>query len=222
MIPKIIHQIWVGPYRIPKRELESVRTLKEKLPDWEHHLWTDDARVIMSSNMQEAYDYYGTLGDYVAQANILRLFVVKEFGGVYMDIDFDVLAGFEGIDFSQSDSFFCWHDTDISVCTFPNGVFGGAKGSKIIAHLCKHVHLYLPNGKIHHHTPWYFGKEIREYFGLPEGAPHLGDDGILKCFEQANVCTIPWKVFRTKHFRHNDLYSHSPENKKKFAAGDYE
>ena len=42
MIPKIIHQIWVGEYRIPKREKNLIEEVKQKHPDFEHILWTND------------------------------------------------------------------------------------------------------------------------------------------------------------------------------------
>ena len=39
MIPKIIHQIWLGPLPPPQRWLDSWR---DHHPDWDYHLWTNE------------------------------------------------------------------------------------------------------------------------------------------------------------------------------------
>lgn len=38
---KIIHQIWIGPYKIPKLEEYFSKIMKEKKPDFEYMLWTN-------------------------------------------------------------------------------------------------------------------------------------------------------------------------------------
>ena len=40
-IPKLIHQIWVGPNPIPPKSVEYMKRIKELHPDFEHRLWTD-------------------------------------------------------------------------------------------------------------------------------------------------------------------------------------
>jgi mannosyltransferase OCH1-like enzyme len=40
MIPKIIHQIWVGDQS--KRPDKLIQTWIDKNPSWQHKLWTDD------------------------------------------------------------------------------------------------------------------------------------------------------------------------------------
>ena len=38
-IPKIIHQMWIGPHEMPK---DMIQTWIDKNPDWEHILWTEE------------------------------------------------------------------------------------------------------------------------------------------------------------------------------------
>ena len=38
-IPKIIHQIWIGPKPIPDQYKEFSQKMIEMHPDWEYHLW---------------------------------------------------------------------------------------------------------------------------------------------------------------------------------------
>jgi len=42
MIPKTIHQIWVGDFKIPLREQSLIEKLKESHPDYDHIFWTDE------------------------------------------------------------------------------------------------------------------------------------------------------------------------------------
>lgn len=87
-IPKIIHQIWVGPNTPPahfKAWQESILALH---PDWEYKLWTDKDVAELTMINQRHYDAETNYG---AKADILRLELLDQFGGVYIDIDFQFL-----------------------------------------------------------------------------------------------------------------------------------
>src|SRR5205807_3001839 len=43
MVPRIIHQIWVGPDPLPGELRGYVDSWKRQHPDWEHRLWTEDS-----------------------------------------------------------------------------------------------------------------------------------------------------------------------------------
>jgi len=225
MIPKIIHMVWVGPYRIPKRELETRQQIIDAMPDWEHRLWTDVevADLVMPEHIRKAYDFWGTRRDFVAQCDILRLFLVKEFGGFYFDIDFQIREGMGDLNFDDCDAFLTWHHTDEFVETFPNGVFGSAKDGKLFSYLCDHIRF------MEFHTPHHLGADMLQYMGLPKTiygepgiVPHLGDDGILKMFDRERIKYEKWEDFHNNRFYHNALYSWDGKNKAKFDADDYE
>lgn len=78
-IPRIIHQIWMGPLEPP---LEAMKSWQELHPDWEYRLWNEDN--IPKLQNQEAFD----LSDnYPQKSDILRYEILKRFGGVYIDSD---------------------------------------------------------------------------------------------------------------------------------------
>ena len=56
MIPKTIHQIWVGDFKIPLREQSLIEKLKESHADYNHIFWTDELVLKNESilNMPEA------------------------------------------------------------------------------------------------------------------------------------------------------------------------
>ena len=41
-IPKIIHQIWIGPKPLPNQYKEFSQKMIEMHPDWEYHLWGNE------------------------------------------------------------------------------------------------------------------------------------------------------------------------------------
>lgn len=82
-IPKIIHQIWLGPKPPPHQWLD---TWKNKHPEWEYHLWREDN--IPPLHNQKQFD---AIKDYAGKADILRVELLYRFGGVYLDADSECL-----------------------------------------------------------------------------------------------------------------------------------
>lgn len=91
-IPKIIHQIWVGPKTPPRHFKKWQASLLQLHPDWEYKLWTDKEVAELSMINQR---YYDEETNYGAKADILRLEILNQFGGLYVDIDFECLKPFD-------------------------------------------------------------------------------------------------------------------------------
>lgn len=107
MLPKIIHQIWVGPNQIPPNFLKLRDKLIDLHPDWTTLLWTDN-------NVGELCEkHVFQHSTYAGQSNVIRLYALKKYGGIYLDLDFDVLKTFDELleynDFvaRQPDGVFC-------------------------------------------------------------------------------------------------------------------
>ena len=92
MIPKIIHQIWVGGYEIPTRERYISNQLKENHSDYEYFLWTDNNLPEIPENLKEMYHIMYENKDYVFCADMLRWLVVYNYGGWYLDIDWEYIS----------------------------------------------------------------------------------------------------------------------------------
>lgn len=93
-IPKIIHQIWIGPNNPPEQFKEWQQTWLNLHPDWEYKLWTDDDvdKLVMINQ-----EYYDEERNFAAKADILRLEILNQFGGLYVDIDFECIKPFDPI-----------------------------------------------------------------------------------------------------------------------------
>ena len=95
MIPKIMHYCWFGRGQTPELVERCIASWKRYMPDWEYRLWTEDNFDIASAPqyVQEAYaaKKYAFVSDYV------RLWALEQYGGLYMDVDFEVYKSFDDL-----------------------------------------------------------------------------------------------------------------------------
>jgi len=93
MIPKIIHYCWFGRDQMTKMALKCIESWKKYLPDYQLNLWNEDNFDLnINDYVNEAYHArkYAFVTDYV------RLFVLYNEGGIYMDTDVEVLKSLDG------------------------------------------------------------------------------------------------------------------------------
>lgn len=108
-IPKVIHQIHLGDKPLSDQELKWQKTWKHYNPDWKFIFWDDERlRGIDIINKE----YLDDCDNYSMKSDILRFDILYQFGGLYIDTDFECLK--------PLDPFFC--DKDFIVCRQnPNG-----------------------------------------------------------------------------------------------------
>ena len=84
-IPKIIHQIWIGPNAVPWKWINSFRQkFLSEYPGWTHYLWTEKEIGQLELENQAAYD---AEKEFCGKADILRYELLYRFGGIYIDAD---------------------------------------------------------------------------------------------------------------------------------------
>lgn len=206
---KIIHQIWVGPYEMPDRERLFVEMVKDKNKTYEHKLWTNDNLPELPDNLKELYQKFELAEDYAHQADILRIFLIAEYGGIYMDVDFQCIGSIDNTDLGDCNGFFCYHGGNDY--TMPNGVFGLAKSAPIAQFLLESVH--PENGW---YGPSWLGDKVKEFLGFERETDH---EMVKHGLKEIGIKYIMFPYWETKFFRHHALYSWSPENKANFKNG---
>lgn len=94
MIPKIIHYCWFGTNKIPKDIQFFISTWKKYCPDYEIKEWNEN-NFDVNQNLycKEAYEAkkWAFVSDYV------RLKVLYDYGGIYMDTDIEVCKSFNDL-----------------------------------------------------------------------------------------------------------------------------
>lgn len=94
MIPKIIHYCWFGGNDLPQEIINYIETWKRIMPNYEIIKWTEDNFDVMKHHYtKEAYEAkkYAFVSDYC------RLFVLKEYGGIYLDTDVEILKSLDSL-----------------------------------------------------------------------------------------------------------------------------
>ncbi len=85
-IPKIIHQIWLGPNLPPSYFFDFQQKLKSLHPDWEYHLWSEPE---LEELKLDNWDLVEKSQNWAEKSDIIRCDLLDRFGGVYLDCDMD-------------------------------------------------------------------------------------------------------------------------------------
>ena len=93
MIPKIIHYCWFGGAPLPPLAEQCIASWKKYMPEWELKRWDETNIDIAAAPLyvQQAYEArkFAFVSDYV------RLWSLERYGGLYMDVDFEVFRPFD-------------------------------------------------------------------------------------------------------------------------------
>lgn len=198
MIPKKIHQIWVGDFKMPMREQALVQKMKDAHPQFEHHLWTEPDPDF-PPNLRDWYDKFYAIKNYAFCADLLRLWVVWKRGGFYLDIDFDLVQPLDPF-FENEGVFFYHNDMDH---TIPNNIFAAAGGSHALEYCLSQV-----KPECSWYGPSWFGQTLKDYFGFPYEGPQ---QPLKEAMAARGILYHEYWEFEVKWARHLSLYSWSPE-----------
>lgn len=120
MIPKIIHYCWLSGDPIPEKLQRCMDTWHKKLPDYEFMLWDRDRFDInQTAWTKQAFESK----KYAFAADYIRLYAIYNYGGIYMDMDVEVVRPFDPF---LSNSYILGYERNASI---EAGVFGGEKGA---------------------------------------------------------------------------------------------
>ncbi len=87
-IPKIIHQIWIGPKKFPSKYYKWVSTWKKHNPSWIYKFWTESNIRELKLKNQKKIDASSNIG---YKTDLIRYEILKKFGGLYIDTDFECI-----------------------------------------------------------------------------------------------------------------------------------
>lgn len=125
MIPKIIHYCWLSNDPVPDNLNGYMKSWKRLLPDYEFIKW-DFTRFDKDSSIwvSEAFDNK----KYAFACDYIRLFALYNYGGIYMDMDIEVLKSFDSL--LNNDYMIAKERPDQN--WIEAGCFGVKKGSQFI------------------------------------------------------------------------------------------
>ena len=92
---KIVHFCWFGKEKMPQRYVDFLENNKKFFPGYQFIVWTEDNFDIYSCDYAaQAYDK----GKYAFVSDYVRMKVLYEYGGIYLDLDVEFLKKFSDIE----------------------------------------------------------------------------------------------------------------------------
>ena len=118
-IPKILHQIWIGPYPAPTN---LMRTWKEKHPEFEYILWNEE-EIQKRGLSLECHRQFDMMGELAGKADILRWEILWHYGGYFVDADSICIEPFDEF-FENKVAFATYENENIRTGLVANGTMG--------------------------------------------------------------------------------------------------
>lgn len=149
MIPKIIHQIWIGPKPEPIKWTNTIKIdYISKHPEYEYKLWNEaniEELFIDFPNIKIIYDLETTWN---GKSDLLRYLILYYYGGIYIDAD-SVWINDKNFDelIDGSCGFFAAKEYADNLV---GGVIGTYKNNEVFVKILKHIESYIisKNGTI--------------------------------------------------------------------------
>jgi hypothetical protein len=94
-VPKILHQIWLGPNPLPEREAAWAATWREHYPAWEHREWREADLPALAGELLCGRMILDRSLNPGLRSDLLRYELLRLFGGMYADYDIEALANYE-------------------------------------------------------------------------------------------------------------------------------
>ena len=198
MIENNIHQIWVGTTRIPSHITHYMNEVKERHSDFNYYLWDDSNLPELPEHLKKIYDSYK---EPAIKADLLRMYVVHKFGGIYLDADFKTIEGFHSsiIPHKEYDGFIVYNDS-YKMSALANSMFGFNKNNPLLGYMIDNIT---------HEGQWigpnWWSQIICKYFGLDVNKSTV--DQLREKLNNINLQVVYWKDMEENCFRHETLAS---------------
>lgn len=143
MIPKIIHYCWLSNDPIPENLQKCMSTWKRYLPDYEFMLWNferfpkDKSKWVSDAFNNKKYAF---------AADYIRLYALYNYGGIYLDMDVEVIKTFNP--FLNLETMVSWQNGAAGLEVAAMGVQKGSMWVKDCLDYYDCQTFILPNGNL--------------------------------------------------------------------------
>jgi mannosyltransferase OCH1-like enzyme len=179
-IPKIIHQIWIGPRPAPHRWMQTWRDAHR---GWEYKLWDNEACAKTSFECQYQID---TMPEWNGKADIIRYEILLREGGFCFDADSECVQALDD-HFLGHENVACYENETIFPGRVATGYLGAAPGSKLMRAAVDRI----ADGAVGFDRAWI---EVGPIF-FTNLVDDLGDE--------ADIHVYPSRVFIPEHWNHD-------------------
>lgn len=128
MIPKVLHQVWIGPEPMPERFAEWSLGWQAMHPGWQHRLWGNDdldGYPFRNRPLWEAAPDLVPGSEWQFRSDLARYEILLTLGGVYVDLDMEPLRPIDDLLPEVGDAFTVWETDGVWA---NNAVMGATHG----------------------------------------------------------------------------------------------
>ena len=186
MIPKTIHYCWFGRNPKPKLAEKCIKSWKKHCPDYEIIEWNEDNFDLNAAPLyvRQAYEVkkWAFVTDYV------RLKVVYDHGGIYMDTDVELL---KNLDFLLSYNAYFGFESDKRVATGLG--FGAQKATPVLKEMMddyEEIPFILLDGSYDMKPCPYRNTEHLLHYGLRQNGNRQILNGNILILPTAYMCPV--------------------------------
>eukprot|EP00179_Madagascaria_erythrocladioides_P024147 CAMPEP_0198332592 /NCGR_PEP_ID=MMETSP1450-20131203/18388_1 /TAXON_ID=753684 ORGANISM="Madagascaria erythrocladiodes, Strain CCMP3234" /NCGR_SAMPLE_ID=MMETSP1450 /ASSEMBLY_ACC=CAM_ASM_001115 /LENGTH=752 /DNA_ID=CAMNT_0044037053 /DNA_START=77 /DNA_END=2335 /DNA_ORIENTATION=- len=162
-IPRILHQIWIGPKEAPCVWLDTFRVgfmgKYGRRDGWDYRVWDDAAAAELAMANQDLYDVERM---WQCKADILRLEILYQHGGLY--VDSDVVYTGKNLDdileMGRETGFVITYEPDTKdkpYSVLGNSIFAATPRHPIVAMLIQYIRTIYHHKRPYHGVEWVTG-----------------------------------------------------------------
>ena len=134
MIPKIIHQLWIGPKPAPTKFMD---TWKEKNPDFEYIRWSEE-ELVKRNMVIECKNRVNEMEEINGKADIIRWEILYKYGGVFVDADSICIEPIDDVLMTKK-CFAGWEQEELRPDLIATGTMGFPPKHPLVRHAIDHI-----------------------------------------------------------------------------------
>lgn len=97
-IPRVIHKIWLGSKALPQKYVDLNQTWLDLNPHWYIRWWHEhDIKTIARYMIKQNYEWMQAATNQAERSDILRLEILRRYGGIYVDTDMECLKPIDSV-----------------------------------------------------------------------------------------------------------------------------
>lgn len=153
-IPHIIHQSW-RTIEVKPFQKQWQQTWLDHHPTWSYMFWTDeDNRDLIADKFPHFVSIYDNLPSPIERADCARYFYMLQYGGVYVDLDFESLKPIEPLlEKVQVAVSYMTQDTTHPL-SIPNAFMASVPGHNFWWYVVKHILRNFESGQVDRGDPF--------------------------------------------------------------------
>lgn len=213
MIPKTIHQIWVGDNKIPRHIVDFMVEIKNVHKDYDYYLWTDGNLPKMPRKLKTIYN---SLEHPAMKADLLRVYVLYLYGGIYLDADYKLISHLDALRcFNGKDAYIIYPKSH-NIEDINNSILISSKNGSFISFMLKNI-----KTKKQWLGPHWYAECIFKYLNIESKTSYVK---IIDGCVNNNIGFLDEQYVNGKVVQHEFLASWYPDSEwsKKFETGDYD